>query len=211
MIGTLILTFFLVYSCAKLEYYPRTYLKSACLSSFHRGSAPLSSSASSVADSSSLVLQSKDSELIALRNKYILESIVSVARFSQFASRKLRPIQPLFKIAEELKEKQKIISEAQEKTLGEGREFSSVERVVVSIISLLTIWQRALIREMSKIISVLKDVQWNVEKKLKWLVHIVGKSAKPAVSITAGMFVLLADGWGPLYIIILCATERCSE
>lgn len=169
-----------------------------------RRSSLLSSSASSASSSSSLVSHGGESELVSLRNKYILDSIVSIARFSRFASRKLSPVKPLFKIADELKNKAKVILEAERQTNNEVKGLTSAERVLISTLSLLAIWQKALLREMRAIGSALEDFKWGVDSKLKWLLYLVGKNAKPAVSGTAGMFVLLADGWGPLYIII-CA------
>lgn len=156
------------------------------------------------AGGSALVSAGRESDLLALRNHYILESIVGIAKFSRIASRKLQPVKPLFKIADELKHKARVIIEAERQTNSEVKGLTSAERVIVSTLSLLTIWQRALVREMSGTSALLRKVKWGIESKLKWLVHLLGKSAKPAVSGTAGLFVLLADGWGPLYIII-CA------
>ena len=193
------LLLFLAHSSA-LSYHVRNQgWSKLCLRSQRSESVRLGLSASSPSASgpSALVSAGRESDLIALRNRYILESIVSIAKFSQFANRKLQPVKPLFRIANEWKHKARVIVEAERQTNSEVNGLTSVERVIVSTLSLLTIWQRALVREM-------KSVKWELESKLKWLVHIVGKSAKPAVSGTAGLFVLLSDGWGPLYIII-CA------
>ena len=158
----------------------------------------LSVSASpSVKSEESLVTE----RLIALRNKYYLEVVVSVAKASLFVGKQLTPALPLFRSIEEVKQKALVLIEAEQKArnLHPG---TQVERVLVTFISLLAIFQRAVAKRRKKMLAFFQEIGWNVKKVFKWLVHIIGSSAKPIVSCTAGLFVLFYDDWTPLYFIL---------
>ncbi len=139
--------------------------------------------------------------LVALRNKCYLDVTIGVAKGALFARKQLTPALPLIRSIEELKQKTLVLIKAEQQARNlEG--YTQLERFLVTFISLLAIFQRGIAKRRTRMATFVKEMLWEARKSFTWFVHIIGSSAKPIVSGTAGLFVLFRDDWTPLYFIL---------
>ena len=101
--------------------------------------------------------------LIALRNKCYLDITIGIAKASLFARKQLTPALPLFRSIEELKQKTLVLIEA-EKQAHNLKEYTQVERFLVTFISLFAILRRAVTKRRRKMATSVREIVWNMRR-----------------------------------------------